>query len=45
MDPFMGIGNTAVACVRLGVSYLGFDIDKSYIECADERINIIRRER
>ncbi len=39
MDPFMGIGNTAIACVRLGVSYLGFDIDKSYIECADQRIN------
>jgi len=30
LDPFMGIGNTAVACVRLGVSCVGFELDARY---------------
>jgi site-specific DNA-methyltransferase (adenine-specific) len=38
MDPFMGIGTTAVACVRLGVKYIGFEVDPSYIEIARENI-------
>jgi site-specific DNA-methyltransferase (adenine-specific) len=38
-DPFMGIGTTAVACLRLGVDYIGTEIDKSYIDLANERIN------
>ena len=25
-DPFMGLGNTALACVRLGVDYVGTEI-------------------
>ncbi|MCR4425794.1 MAG: site-specific DNA-methyltransferase [Firmicutes bacterium] len=32
MDPFMGIGNTALACIRLGVSFVGFEIDESYFD-------------
>lgn len=32
MDPFMGIGNTALACKRLGVSCTGFELDKDYFE-------------
>jgi site-specific DNA-methyltransferase (adenine-specific) len=38
LDPFMGIGSTAVACTRLGVPYLGFEIDPEYISIAEERI-------
>jgi site-specific DNA-methyltransferase (adenine-specific) len=38
LDPFMGIGSTALACVRLGVSYLGFEIDESYAAIAGERV-------
>lgn len=30
VDPFMGIGNTALACKRLGVSCTGFEIDPGY---------------
>ena len=30
MDPFMGIGNTAIACKRLGVPCVGFAIDSEY---------------
>lgn len=32
LDPFMGIGNTAVACRRLGVGCVGFEVDKGYFE-------------
>ena len=38
MDPFMGIGSTAVAAVRLGIPFIGFEIDEGYINIAEERI-------
>ncbi len=31
MDPFLGIGATAVASSKLGVSFIGFEIDKEYV--------------
>ena len=37
-DPFMGIGTTALACIRLGVNYLGTEIDAEYIKVAMEDI-------
>ena len=30
MDPFLGIGNTARACLQLEVDFVGFEIDESY---------------
>lgn len=38
LDPFLGIGNTAVACARLNVSMIGFDIDQEYLEVASETL-------
>lgn len=38
LDPFMGIGSTAIACIRLGVNYIGFEIDEYYCRVAEERI-------
>lgn len=38
MDPFVGLGSTAVACARLGVSFIGADIDAQYLEEAAERM-------
>jgi site-specific DNA-methyltransferase (adenine-specific) len=38
LDPFMGIGTTAVACVRLGLPFIGFEIDPEYIAIAEERV-------
>jgi site-specific DNA-methyltransferase (adenine-specific) len=38
LDPFMGIGNTAIACHRLGIDYIGFEIDESYAEYAEQQI-------
>ncbi|MDD1668766.1 MAG: site-specific DNA-methyltransferase [Methanomicrobiales archaeon] len=45
LDPFMGIGATAIACVRLGVPFIGFEIDPEYIAIAEERIAAERPRR
>jgi site-specific DNA-methyltransferase (adenine-specific) len=31
LDPFMGIGSTALACKRLKLPFTGFDIDRGYV--------------
>ncbi len=38
LDPFTGIGATAVACARLGCAFVGFDIDGEYLSVAARRI-------
>ena len=38
LDPFMGIGSTALSCLRLGVPCIGFDIDQDYLDFARDRI-------
>ena len=38
LDPFMGSGTTAVACVLSKRRYIGFDINKEYIEITEKRI-------
>ena len=37
LDPFMGSGTTAVAAVRTGRHYLGYDTDEAYVKAARER--------
>ena len=38
LDPFIGAGTTAVAAVRTGRHYVGFDTDADYIDLAEQRI-------
>jgi site-specific DNA-methyltransferase (adenine-specific) len=38
LDPFMGSGSSAVAAVRTGRRFIGFDTDASYIELARARV-------
>ena len=38
LDPFMGAGTTAVAAVRAGRHYVGFDTDASYLAKAEQRV-------
>ena len=38
LDPFMGSGTTAVACIQVKRKYVGFDINKEYIKIAERRI-------
>ena len=37
-DPFMGSGTTGVACVQLGRSFIGIEIDENYFKIAKRRI-------
>jgi DNA modification methylase len=37
LDPFMGVGSAAVAAVRTGRHYLGYDTDEGYAEVARRR--------
>lgn len=38
VDPFTGIGSTAVAALRLGVPFVGFEIDREYLDFAIARL-------
>jgi site-specific DNA-methyltransferase (adenine-specific) len=38
LDPFMGSGNTGIACRKLGVNYIGFEIDPYYCKMSEDRI-------
>lgn len=38
LDPFMGLGTTAVASMRLGVPCVGFEIDSYYLDVARKRL-------
>lgn len=38
LDPFVGLGNSALACAALGVPFVGFEIDPHYIAIAAERL-------
>ena len=37
LDPFMGVGSAAVAAVRTGRHYLGYDTDERYVDVARRR--------
>lgn len=41
MDPFTGLGSTAVACARLGVSFVGAEIDEAYLKEAVARTKAV----
>ena len=41
IDPFTGIGSTGVAAMRLGIPFVGFEIDKEYLDAAIDRIKQI----
>jgi len=44
LDPFMGTGSTALACQKLGVDFIGFEIDKTYVSIANKELLKQRRE-
>ncbi len=44
LDPFLGSGSTAVAALRTGRHYLGFDTDADYVALAERRLEAERRE-
>ena len=38
VDPFMGSGTTAIACINTNRRFIGFEIDEDYFNIAKERI-------
>lgn len=38
LDPFMGSGSTGVAALLEGRTFLGMDLDRSYVETAVRRM-------
>lgn len=40
LDPFLGLGNTAIAAVRLGLDFVGVELDDHYIKEAAHRIRL-----
>jgi site-specific DNA-methyltransferase (adenine-specific) len=45
VDPFAGLGSTAVACARLGVDFVGIDLDEVYLAEAVRRVQAPRSQR
>lgn len=43
LDPFMGSGQTAMAALKSGRRYIGYEINIEYIELADQRIDDLRK--
>ncbi|PZU89134.1 MAG: site-specific DNA-methyltransferase [Chelatococcus sp.] len=44
LDPFMGSATIAVACLRLGLPYVGIEVDPTYFEIACKRMEEARDE-
>jgi len=44
LDPFMGSGTTAVVAKKLKRNFIGFEIDKTYIDMANKRLDGVSNE-
>lgn len=44
LDPFMGSGTTAVACIKNNRNFIGYEIIKEYIDIANEKISKISKQ-
>jgi len=44
LDPFMGSGQTAIAALKVGRRYVGYDIEENYVRLADRRIRAFLAE-
>jgi len=38
LDPFSGTGTTAISAKRLGRKFIGFEIDKKYVEISQDKL-------
>jgi DNA modification methylase len=39
LDPFMGSGTTAIVAKRLGMNFIGFEINKDYLKIINRRLS------
>jgi len=42
MDPFLGLGSSAIAAAQLGVDFIGVELDRQYLEEAIARVKALR---
>ncbi len=40
LDPFIGVGSTAIACIKNNRHFIGFELDSNYCKICLERINV-----
>lgn len=40
LDPFMGSGTTAIACMEAKKNWIGFEIEQEYVDIAERRIKL-----
>lgn len=38
LDPFVGSGTTAIACIKTDRHFIGYDNEKEYVDMANRRI-------
>ncbi len=43
LDPFIGMGSTAIACLNLGLRCIGFEVDEEYLKLAASAIHSLRK--
>ncbi|OIP55562.1 site-specific DNA-methyltransferase [Candidatus Kuenenbacteria bacterium CG2_30_39_24] len=43
LDPFIGSGTTAVAAKKLGLNYIGIDINSEYVKTSEERLAEVKK--
>ena len=44
LDPFMGLGTTALACDELGRNFIGIEKCKDYVDIANNRLDAQRNQ-
>jgi len=44
LDPFMGSGTTAVACLKSDRKFIGYDINYDYIKTAEKRLEPLKKQ-
>jgi site-specific DNA-methyltransferase (adenine-specific) len=45
LDPFMGSGQTALAALKVGRHFVGYELNEEYLELAKNRIEHFGREK
>lgn len=43
-DPFLGSGTTALVCEKMGLSYVGIEVERAYVEIAERRVGLERAQ-
>ena len=44
LDPFLGSGTTAIACLKERRHFVGFELNKEYFDIAQRRIALERQQ-